>query len=126
MRNRITGQLLKAFLNHKIKDFGKMTTLHIDTQEKRIQLTANLLGETEPIDASLQVHTRGKRRPNILCSDGAHLLTAVALIASSTDAQGQCHTIRNSQRYRGDDGQGFDGLNRSRALPRLKLFPVTG
>ena len=33
MRNRITGQLLKAFLNHKIKDFGKMTTLHIDTQE---------------------------------------------------------------------------------------------
>ena len=117
MRNRITGQLLKAFLNHKIKDFGKMTTLHIDTQEKRIQLTANLLGETEPIDASLQY---------ILCSDGAHLLTAVALIASSTDAQVQCHTIRNSQRYRGDDGQGFDGLNRSRALPRLKLFPVTG
>ena len=54
MRNRITGQLLKAFLNHKIKDFGKMTTLHIDTQEKRIQLTANLLGETEPIDASLK------------------------------------------------------------------------
>ena len=53
MRNRITGQLLKAFLNHKIKDFGKMTTLHIDTQEKHISLTANLLGETEPIDASL-------------------------------------------------------------------------
>lgn len=30
-----------------------MTTLHIDTQEKHISLTANLLGETEPIDASL-------------------------------------------------------------------------
>ena len=54
MRNRITGQLLKAFLNHKIKDFGKMTTLHIDTQEKRIQLTANLLRETERIEASFQ------------------------------------------------------------------------
>ena len=54
MRNRITAQLLKAFLNHKIKEFGKMTTLHIDTQEKHISLTANLLGETEPIDASLK------------------------------------------------------------------------
>jgi len=54
MRNRITSQLLRAFLNHQIKDFGKMTTLHIDTQEKHISLTANLLGETEPIDASLK------------------------------------------------------------------------
>ena len=54
MRNPITGQLLKAFLNHKIKDFGKITTLHIDTHEKHISLTANLLGETEPIDASLK------------------------------------------------------------------------
>jgi hypothetical protein len=53
MRNRITSHLLRAFLNHKIKDFGQMTTLHIDTQEKHISLTANLLGETEPIDASL-------------------------------------------------------------------------
>lgn len=54
MRNRITSQLLKAFLNHQIKEFGKMTTLHIDTQEKHISLTANLLGETEPIDASMK------------------------------------------------------------------------
>ena len=53
MRTRITSHLLRAFLNHKIKDFGQMTTLHIDTQEKHISLTANLLGETEPIDASL-------------------------------------------------------------------------
>jgi hypothetical protein len=54
MRNRITSQLLKAFLNHQIKEFGKMTTLHIDTQEKHISLTANLIGETEPIDASIK------------------------------------------------------------------------
>ena len=110
MRNRITGQLLKAFLNHKIKDFGKMTTLHIDTQEKHISLTANLLGETEPIDASLTVHTRGKRRPDIFRSDGAQLLTALAFVVGSTDAQGQCHPIRNSQRYRGYDGQGIEDL----------------
>jgi hypothetical protein len=54
MRNRITSKLLKVFLNHQIKEFGKMTTLHIDTQEKHISLTANLLGETEPIDASMK------------------------------------------------------------------------
>jgi hypothetical protein len=42
------------FLNQKIKKFGKMTTLHIDTQEKHISLTANLLGETEPIDLSVK------------------------------------------------------------------------
>ena len=54
MRNELTGQLLKVFLNHKIKEFGKMTTLHIDTQAKHISLTANLLGETAPIDASMK------------------------------------------------------------------------
>jgi len=54
MRSRLTSQLLKAFLNHKIKKYGKMTTLHIDTQEKHISLTANLIGETEPIDASMK------------------------------------------------------------------------
>ena len=54
MRKRFTSQLLKAFLNHKIKEFGKMTTLHIDTEQKHISLTANLIGETEPIDASMK------------------------------------------------------------------------
>jgi hypothetical protein len=54
MRNRLTSQLLKALLNHKLKEYGKMTTLHIDTQAKHISLTANLLGETEPIDASMK------------------------------------------------------------------------
>jgi hypothetical protein len=53
MRNRLTSKLLKAFLNHKLNEYGRMTTLHIDTQAKHISLTANLLGETEPIDASM-------------------------------------------------------------------------
>jgi hypothetical protein len=54
MRNRLASQLLKALLNHKLKEYGKMTTLHIDTQAKHISLTANLLGETEPIDATMR------------------------------------------------------------------------
>jgi hypothetical protein len=53
MRNPVTSHLLKAFLNHKLKQYGKMTTLHIDTDAKHISLTANLLGETEPIDARM-------------------------------------------------------------------------
>jgi hypothetical protein len=53
MRNRLTSHLLKALLNHKLKEYGRMTTLHIDTQAKQISLTANLLGETETIDASM-------------------------------------------------------------------------
>ena len=54
MRKHLTSQLLKAFFNHKLTEYGKMTTLHIDTQAKHISLTANLLGETEPIDASMR------------------------------------------------------------------------
>ena len=120
MRNRITGQLLKAFLNHKIKDFGKMTTLHIDTQEKRIQLTANLLGETEPIDASLKYTLEE--------SDGRTFFVPTELTCSRQwlSLLAQQMLKDNVIRYRGDDGQGFDGLNRSRTLPMLKLFPVTG
>ena len=54
MKDRLVSQLLKVFLNQLIKKFGKMTTLHIDTQEKQISLTANLLGETEPIDVNVK------------------------------------------------------------------------
>jgi hypothetical protein len=38
------------------------------------------------------------------------LLTALAFVVGSTDAQGQCHPIRNSERYRGYDGQGIEDL----------------
>jgi hypothetical protein len=53
MRNLVASHLLKAFLNQKLKEYGKMTTLHIDTDAKHIALTANLLGENDPIDARM-------------------------------------------------------------------------
>jgi hypothetical protein len=53
MRNLVISHLLKAFLNHILKEYGKMTTLHIDPDAKHISLTANLLGEKEPIDARM-------------------------------------------------------------------------
>jgi|SoimicMinimDraft_13_1059741.scaffolds.fasta_scaffold09154_2 hypothetical protein len=54
MRSRFTSHLLKAFINHQLKEYGKMTTLHIEPKEKQISLTANLLGETEAIDARMK------------------------------------------------------------------------
>ncbi len=47
--NAISRLLLKAFINHKIKRFGKMTTLQIDAASKTIELTAELAGETAPL-----------------------------------------------------------------------------
>lgn len=47
--NAITRLLLKAFINHKIKHLGKMTKLQIDSDAKRIEITALLAGETEPL-----------------------------------------------------------------------------
>jgi hypothetical protein len=47
--NAIRCLLLKAFINHKIKRIGKMTTLHIDSVTKKIDLTADLAGESEPL-----------------------------------------------------------------------------
>ena len=47
--NAVSRLLLKAFINHKIKRFGKMTNLQIDAATKRIELTADLAGETEPL-----------------------------------------------------------------------------
>lgn len=47
--NAISRLLLKAFINHKIKRFGKMTTIQIDSASKTIEFTAELAGETAPI-----------------------------------------------------------------------------
>ena len=38
------------------------------------------------------------------------MLTPVAFVVGSTDAQGQCHSFRNSQRDRRDDGQSIEDL----------------
>jgi len=47
--NVVSRYLLRAFINHKIKRFGKMTSLNIDSRTKRIEITAELAGETEPL-----------------------------------------------------------------------------
>ena len=53
IRNLLISPLLKAFLNQKLKEYGKMTTLNIDPEAKHISVTADLLGESQPIDARM-------------------------------------------------------------------------
>jgi hypothetical protein len=43
----------------------------------------------------------------------------VAVPVGSTDAQGQCHPIRNSERHRDDDGQAIENL----AIDNVTLVP---
>jgi len=53
MKDFLLSPLLKVILNHKLKKFGHMTTLHLDTTAKSISLTADLAGEAGPIEAKM-------------------------------------------------------------------------
>ena len=43
----------RVAINAKLRSFGEMTELHIDTQNKRVRVRLELLGETEPIDVDI-------------------------------------------------------------------------
>lgn len=53
MKDFLLSPLLKVILNHKLKKFGHMTTFHIDTTAKSLSLTADLAGESAPIEATM-------------------------------------------------------------------------
>lgn len=50
----VTSFAARVFLNHKFKHIGHMTKLSIDSDTKTITLSADLLGEDKPIDASFR------------------------------------------------------------------------
>jgi hypothetical protein len=56
-RSRIKDHALagavRLFLNHKFKSLGKMTTVRLDTQNHILELTAELAGESQPIEAKI-------------------------------------------------------------------------
>jgi hypothetical protein len=43
----------RVALNTKLRPFGEMTELYIDTQNKRVRVRLELLGEKEPIDVDI-------------------------------------------------------------------------
>ena len=43
----------RVAINAKLRSFGEMTELYVDTQNKRVRVRLELLGETEPIDVDI-------------------------------------------------------------------------
>jgi hypothetical protein len=54
MKEALISQGIKAYINHRFKEYGHMTSLHIDTDKKIVTITANLAGEPEPIHGQCQ------------------------------------------------------------------------
>lgn len=53
MKDFLLSPLLRIVLNHRLKRFGHMTSLHIDTTHKTLSITADLAGESAPIEAKM-------------------------------------------------------------------------
>jgi len=49
IKDKAFGEAIKQSINFKIKDFGKISKLKIDTQNKTIELELVLKGEREPL-----------------------------------------------------------------------------
>lgn len=52
MKEALISQGIKAFVNHKFKEYGQMTSLQIDTEKKLLSVSAKLAGESETIQGS--------------------------------------------------------------------------
>ena len=44
---------MRVAINTKLRSFGEMTELFIDTKKKRVRVRMELLGENEPIDVDI-------------------------------------------------------------------------
>ncbi len=53
MFSKSSAFLLKVEINLKIRHYGKMTHLEIDTEARRLIVTADLLGEPNPVEAAI-------------------------------------------------------------------------
>jgi hypothetical protein len=53
LKDRALAETIRLFLNHRYKLLGKMTTLRLDTESHTIEVSADLVGETQPIDAKI-------------------------------------------------------------------------
>ncbi len=53
MSDFFTNKALKMALNHKLKDYGEISDLTLDAKTHSLKLTVNLVGETAPIDLTV-------------------------------------------------------------------------
>ena len=52
-KDSILSFVIKQVINLKIKEFGKMLKLNLDSQNKTIEIEVTLLGEKEPIKVNV-------------------------------------------------------------------------
>jgi len=50
LKDLALGRAVRVYLNHHFHSLGHMTTLRIDTDSHTLELTADLAGETQPIE----------------------------------------------------------------------------
>jgi len=75
IKDKALSQAITYAINRKIEKFGSVAFLRIDTVEKRIEMSLELLGENEPIQVSIQ-------RYRFQESDGRFFLSAEGIETS--------------------------------------------
>lgn len=50
LKDLAVATAVRTYLNHHFKSLGHMTTLRIDTESHTLELTADLAGESQPIE----------------------------------------------------------------------------
>lgn len=53
LKDLTVSRLALAYLNHHFKSLGHMTTLRIDSESHTLEISADLIGETQPIEAKV-------------------------------------------------------------------------
>jgi len=53
-KDLMTSKAAKSYLNDQIRTYGKVRDLAVDSKRGRIELTCELLGETEPIAVTIE------------------------------------------------------------------------
>ncbi len=57
MKDAALSKALKAAINHKVKAYGKMLKLNLDSNHKTIELELMLKGEKEPLHVKVNHYT---------------------------------------------------------------------
>lgn len=63
-KDRMTSAAVRAFLEARIKSYGRIDALSIDSKRQRIELTVQLTGEVSPITVTIVRYTIEKQGGN--------------------------------------------------------------
>ena len=52
-KDRLAGEAARTFLNARLRRYGRIETLSLDSRQRRISLAVRLVGEAEPISVEV-------------------------------------------------------------------------